>query len=104
MPVNFLSQLARKYRRAFPHLKFRIRIGKLNDAFATAHLRSSDGTFIITFPPGMDQSLKAFLLAHELAHAIAFHEDEEHGDAFWLAYRKTYAVYEEFVDEQNKVD
>lgn len=100
MPANVLSQLARKYRKLYPHLKFRITTAKLDGAFATTHLRIEDGIFIITFPAAMCPHLKAFLLAHELAHCVAWHADtEEHGDGFWAAYRRTYEVYAEFVSK-----
>ncbi|MFN7318505.1 MAG: hypothetical protein ACK5S6_03240 [bacterium] len=98
MPTNVLTQLARKYRKLYPSLKFRIVTAKLDGAFATTHFREVDGTFIITFQPGLCQHLKAFLLAHEIAHAISWNmDDAEHGEGFWSGYRKTYAIYESFV-------
>lgn len=98
MPTNVLTQLARKYRKLYPSLKFRIVTAKLDGAFATTHFREVDGTFIITFQPGLCQHLKAFLLAHEIAHAISWNmDDAEHCEGFWSGYRKTYAIYESFV-------
>lgn len=100
MPTNPVSQLARKYRKLYPGLKFRIVTSKtIQGAFATTHLRPEDGTFVITFPSYMDPHLKCFLLAHEVAHALSWHMDEEeHGEGFWSAYRKTYDVYAKFCD------
>ncbi len=98
MPANVLAQLARKYRKLYPSLKFRIVMAKLDGAFATTHFRQEDGTFVITFQRGMCQHLKAFLLSHELSHCCSWNMDsEEHGDGFWSAYRKNYRVYEDFV-------
>ena len=100
MPANLLSLLARRYRQLYPDLKFRITTGRLEDAFATTHLRESDGTYVITFPRETCPLLKCFLLAHEIAHAISWNmdlPDDHHGPGFWEAYRRTYAVYAEFV-------
>lgn len=99
MPENLVAQLSRRYRKHYPDLKFRVRTAKVDGAFATTHLRDTDGTFIITFAPYLDQSLRCFLLAHELAHCCCYHEPEHHGAGFWLAYQKTYAIYEDFCNE-----
>jgi hypothetical protein len=98
MPYNLLSDLARRYRKLYPNLKFRIVNANLDDAFATTHLREMDGTFVITFDRKLCVNVKAFLLAHELAHAISWNMDDlEHGDGFWSCYRRTYAIYADFV-------
>lgn len=99
MSSSIVSRLARRYRKEFPLLKFRIRRAKLEGAFATAHLDMACGTCVLTFPPDMDQPTVAFLMAHELAHCMAMHEGVEHGPAFWDAYKRTYAIYEAFCAE-----
>lgn len=97
MPENIVAQLAKRYRKAYPHLKFKLVTAKLRGAFATTHIKVEEGLFVITFEKGLEQPLKAFLLAHEIAHAISWHGDvEEHGDSFWAAYRQTYKIYSEF--------
>ena len=97
MPENLVAQLSRRYRKHYPDLKFLVRTAKVDGAFATTHLRDTDGTFIITFAPYLDQPLRCFLLAHEIAHGISWNmDDEHHGQGFWRAYEKTYAIYEDF--------
>jgi len=99
MPYNLLADLARRYRKLYPNLKFRIVNANLTGEFATTHFRASDGTYIITFDRKMSPELKAFLLAHEIAHALSFSVDsDEHGSGFWIAYRKTYDDYLKFVE------
>ena len=97
MPSNIVSQLANRIRRRYPHLKFRIKRAVLSDAFATTHLHAATGTYIITIDKEIKPDLAAFLLAHEISHAISWHGDsDEHGDAYWAAYRQVYAIYETF--------
>lgn len=98
MPANLVARFANKLRKRYPHLKFRIRRQRLSDAFATAHLHSESGTYIITIDQEIKQDLATFLLAHEIAHCLTYLvESEEHGPAFWAAYQAVYALYEEFV-------
>lgn len=97
MPANIVAQLARRIRKQYPHLKFRIKRSRLADAFATTHLRAESGTYIITIDKDVKPDLAAFLLCHEIAHGISWHSDaEEHGDGFWAAYRQVYRLYEDF--------
>jgi Zn-dependent peptidase ImmA (M78 family) len=97
MPTNIVAQLARMIRRKYPQLKFRIRRAVLSGAFATTHLIPESGMFIVTIGKEVKPDLAAFLLAHEISHAISWHADtDEHGDAFWAAYRRVYAIYEAF--------
>lgn len=98
MPTNNVARLANKIRKKYPHLKFRIRRQRLRDAFATTHLHAETGTYIVTIDKDIKPDLAAFLLAHEVSHALSFLVDEkEHGPAFWAAYEKVYEIYEEFV-------
>lgn len=98
MPSNLVARFANKLRKRYPHLKFRIRRQRLSDAFATTHLQSETGTYIITIDQEIKQDLATFLLAHEISHTISWHaEPQEHGPAFWAAYQAVYALYEEFV-------
>jgi hypothetical protein len=100
MPANIVARLANKLRRRYPHLKFRIRRASLKDAFATTHLHAETGTYIITIDREIKADLAAFLLVHEISHGISWHCDpEEHGPAFWEAYKAAYAVYEEYLSE-----
>lgn len=97
MPTNIVARLANKIRRKYPHLKFRIRRARLSNAFATTHLVSETGTFIITIDKEVQPSLAAFLLVHEISHTISWHADaEEHGEGFWAAYKSAYRLYEDF--------
>jgi predicted metal-dependent hydrolase len=97
MPTNLVARLANKIRRKYPHLKFRIKRARLLDAFATTHLVAETGLYVITIDREVPQSLAAFLVAHEAAHAASWHmETEEHGPAFWSAYQSIYKLYEEF--------
>lgn len=98
MPTNIVAQLARLIRKQYPHLKFRIKRAKLVGAFATTHLVADTGTYVITIDKEVKPDLAAFLLCHEVAHALSFLVDsEEHGPAFWSAYKGTYAIYERYV-------
>ena len=100
MPTNIVARLANKIRKRYPHFKFRIKRQYLKDAFATTHLHSESGTYIITIDKDIKQDLAAFLLAHECAHGLSFLvDDKEHGPAFWSAYEKTYEIYESFLYE-----
>ena len=92
MSATSLSQLAAHYRRRFPDLKFRIVRASLKSEFATTH--ADNGKFIITLDRKLPQDVACFILAHELAHGLSWHMDqEEHGPAFWSAYQKTYDEY-----------
>jgi len=97
MPSNIVAQLSRRIRKHYPNLKYRIIRGRLADAFATTHLQAESGTYIITIDRDVKPDLAAFLLCHEISHAISWNFDAvEHGDGFWSAYRQVYRLYEDF--------
>jgi hypothetical protein len=88
--------LAARYRKEFPALRLRIRRKRVMDGcFA---LTWHDGqSFRIDLLANYPDDVQAFMLAHEVAHCLSWHEKgDHHGDAFWAAYRLTYRIYEEW--------
>jgi hypothetical protein len=103
--VNLVARFAGKLRKRFPGPKVKIVRAKQMFTFATCHFDDHKNVFIITLDKELKEDIAVFLLAHEWAHTLSWGLDGfeiAHGPAFWTAYEKTYAVYEEFTDTHNK--
>ena len=95
--TNLVARLAARYRKRFPYLKFRVKRKRMPTMFG--YCQQTEDGFLVVLDSTLSQEYAIFVLPHEIAHAISFHADDiEHGDNFWTTYRKTYEVYEEFLD------
>lgn len=105
MAKNLIAQLAARYRKRFPGPKVRILRSSLKYTFATCHFDGNKNYFVITLGKDLKEDVALFILSHEWAHTLSWGLDGDevtHGPAFWAAYEKTYAIYEEFTDQYNK--
>jgi Zn-dependent peptidase ImmA (M78 family) len=93
--MSRLAKLANRYRKQYPHLPFSVRREEV-DKGCFAYCQKVGEKFLIAIDKQLPEAFAIFLLPHELAHAIAYHEEDEHGDQFWAAYRINYRIYEQF--------
>jgi hypothetical protein len=102
--MTLLARLARRYRREFPGIRFRVRRSALKTELGVTGLRHRDGVFTVELDQSLPEAAMLILLSHEVAHVISWHLDppeRPHGPAFWAAHQRTYEIYEKFCDEVN---
>jgi predicted metal-dependent hydrolase len=91
-----IRSLAARLRKEFPQVRFRIRKVKLSGFIGRCSL--ADGLFTIELNSIYPDEVLAFILPHELAHALTWHEKDQHGPQFWAAYQQTYGAYERWIE------
>jgi len=96
-----LAKLANEYRRAYPYMPFSVRRVKCDSAHLAYCTKKGD-KFVIAIDKSLPECVAMFLMPHEISHAVAFHDSEDHGNAFWNAYQKNYEIYETFCSRKGK--
>jgi hypothetical protein len=90
-----LRSIAARLRKRFPGIRVTTRRAKLKESIAETTVDADKKTFVITLEKDIDETFAVFVFVHEFAHAVSFHVDgdNEHGPAFWKAYRTCFEIY-----------
>jgi hypothetical protein len=71
----------------------------MKGTFATTET-DGDG-YLILIDKGLRTDFACYVLAHDFAHAVSFTDcdDDDHGPAFWHAYKDCFDVYVDWCKE-----
>jgi predicted metal-dependent hydrolase len=97
MEMTRLAKLANVFRRQYPHLSFSVKRGKIIEG-NFAYCQKVGEKYVVMIDRSIPEDWAMFLLPHELAHAIAYHEEKDHGPMFWSAYEINYETYVKFCE------